>query len=382
MQAIILAGGKGRQLRSVDSNVPKPLLPLFDRPLTEHAIRLMAQHGIKDIYITASDAAQEMLNCLGDGSQLGVHIHYSVESEPLGTAGAVKLLQNQINDTLLVFSGDAITDFDISAALEQHKSSGAVASILVTSVDDPADFGMVDMDDCGQLTRILEKPRASEATSNTVSTGIYILEPEALSCIPYYCVCDFSREVFPRMINNSEPIMGIELQGYWCDAGNLQNYRRAHFDALNGKLKLEMPATQVTAGIWVGRDVKIHSSAQLTGPLLLGDGVVVEKNAVIEENTIIGAGTTIGEGSRVRRSIIGCGSSICASSEVVNSLIEGSYTLAQPGTIRDHTLLTQARYTVPRPTSSPIRVPKPRPAQPEPEFSADKVNEQSGSIVR
>lgn len=381
MQAIILAGGKGRQLRSVDSNVPKPLLPLFDRPLIEHSIRLMAEHGITEIFITASDAGQDMMSYLGNGTRWGVHIHYSIESEPLGTAGAVKLLQNQINDTFLVFSGDAITDFDISTALDQHKASGAVASILISSVEDPADFGMVQLDNQNRLTRILEKPRSSEATSNTVSTGIYILEPEALSSIPYHQVCGLARETFPRMINNQEPVMGIELKGYWCDAGNLHNYREAHFDALTSKLNLDMPAVQVAGGIWVGKDVNVHSSAQLTGPLFLGAGVVVGKDAVIRENTVIGEGTTIGEGSRVSRSVIGSGSSICANSEISNCLVEANFTLAESDMLRDRTLLTQARYTAPRPATNPIRIPRPKPSTPEPELNADTANEQSRSIV-
>jgi mannose-1-phosphate guanylyltransferase / phosphomannomutase len=260
MQAVILAGGEGTRLHSVNTSVPKPLAPLFDRPVLEHTITLLARHGITDIILTVASPATELIGYFGNGSAFGVKIRYSVEADPLGTAGAVKLIQGMLKETFVVVSGDVVTDADLGAALTRHRSASAVATLLLHDADDPTQFGVVDCDSAGKITRIIEKPKSSDAFSNVVNTGIYILEPEALGSIPHFGPCDFTREVFPRMLANQEPVYGFAVQGYWCDIGNLHHYRRVHFDALEGKLNLDLPAAHIGHGIWMGERLEVHNS--------------------------------------------------------------------------------------------------------------------------
>ena len=335
MQAVILAGGNAAQLHPWNTGIPKPLVPFFDRPVTEYAIRLLARHGVQDIIITTSYLAKDVARYFGDGSRWGVGIRYSIENEPMGTAGAVKLVGGMISDTFVVVSGDIITDFDISAALETHKSAGSIATILLAEADDPTQFGIVDCEESGTVSRLVEKPRCTEALTNTVSTGIYILEVEALSSIPYNEAQDFARHTFPRLIRNREPVQGLRLPGYWCDIGDLPQYRNAHFDALRGKIRLDLPAVYAGEGIWVGDEVDIHPSVQLSSPIYIGSQASIGRNAVLGEYTVVGANARIDEGACVARSVIGGGACVGKEMKVADCVIGGRYTVIESEDGRD-----------------------------------------------
>ena len=327
MQAVILAGGKRTQLYPPAANVPKPMLPLFDRPVMEHSVRLLVKHGITDIIVTVSRAAGGIIEHFGDGSRWEARIRYSVENEPRGTAGGVKLVQDMIEGDFVVVPGDAVTDFDLTAAVDAHRSASAVASLMLYEVEDPTDFGLVGHDEHGMITRFVEKPKASEVFTNTVSTGIYILEPEVLSCIPYAKPYDFARELFPRMLNNQEPVYGFSLPGYWCDVGDGLRYRNCHVDALRGELKLDMPAVRIHEGMWVGEGVDVHPSAQLSSPLYVGPGVRVGRNAVLGECTVIGAETVVDEDAYIARSVIGGGSFVGRNARITDCVVGTGYTV-------------------------------------------------------
>lgn len=347
MQAVILAGGKGTRLHPLTTNIPKPMVPFFDRPVMEHCVKLLAKHGVKDIIVTVSYLAKDIMHYFGDGSRWGVKIRYSVESEPLGTAGGVKLVQNMINDTFIVVSGDAITDFDLSNAIEKHKSASAIASLILYEVEDPSQFGLVECTGDGKITRFLEKPKSTEIFTNTVNTGIYIMEPQVLSSIPYNEVHDFARDLFPRLMNNSEPLYGFSLDGYWCDVGNLLQYRNAHFDALHGRVKLDLPAVHVGEGIWLGEGAYIHPSVQLSSPVYLGSGVSVRRNAVLGEHSVIGADTLVDEGAWIERSVIGKRSFIGRETHISDCIIGNGYTVMASENIYDQTLVQSASESVP-----------------------------------
>lgn len=329
MQAVILAGGNTAQLHPWTPGIPKPLLPFFDRPVTEHIIRLLARHDIRDIIITTSYLAKDMIRYFGDGSRWGVSIRYSVESEPMGTAGAVKLVQEMISDTFVVISSDIVTDLDISAALQSHKSAGSIATILLHEVEDPSRFGVVGCEDSGKVSRFVEKPRSSEAFANTISTGIYILEPEALSSISHFEAQDFARHLFPLLLRNQEPVHSSRLPGYWCDLGDLLQYRNAHFDALQGKIRLDLPAIYIGEGIWVGDGVDMHPSVQLASPIFIGSGASIGRNAVIGAHTIVGANAQIDEGAYVARSVICGGATVGRETTVADTVIAGGYTVVE-----------------------------------------------------
>jgi len=339
MQAVILAGGKGTRLHPLTTNIPKPMVPFFDRPVMEHCIKLLAKHDIKDIIITVSYLAKDIMHYFGNGSRWGVKIRYSVETEPLGTAGGVKLIQPMINDTFVIVSGDAVTDVDLTAAIEMHRSASSVASLMLYEVEDPTQFGLVECDSDNRVTRFLEKPKTSEIFTNTVNTGIYILEPEVLSSIPYNEVHDFARNLFPRLLHNSEPMYGFKLPGYWCDVGNLLQYRNAHFDALHGRVKLDLPAIHVGEGIWVGEGVDIHPSVQLASPVFVGKGASIRRNATLGEHSIIGADSLVDEGAYVTRSVIGCRSFIGRETKITDCIIGSGYSVMESESIYDRTLV-------------------------------------------
>lgn len=350
MQAVILAGGKGTRLHPLTANIPKPMVPLFDRPVMEHCICLLARHGITDIIVTVSYLARDIMRYFGDGSRLGVKIRYSVETEPLGTAGGVKLIQEMIDDTFVVVSGDAVTDFDFRAAIEKHRAASAIATLLLHQVEDPTQFGIVECDPEGYITHFVEKPRSSEVFTNTVNTGIYIMEPDALSCIPYFQPYDFARELFPRMLNNREPVYGFAMPGYWCDVGNLLQYRNVHFDALEGRVDIDIPATHLGEGVWLGERVEIHSSVDLAAPVFLGDGVTVRGDSVLGERTVIGAETLVDEAAHIARSVIGSRSFVGRNTRVTDCIIGSSYSIMDSESVYDRTLVEHMHY---QPTAAP-----------------------------
>jgi mannose-1-phosphate guanylyltransferase/phosphomannomutase len=329
MQAVILAGGNATRLYSATSHIPKPLMPFFDRPVVEYAVRLLAKHDIRDIIIATSHATSEIVDYFGDGSRWQVSIRYSVESEPMGTAGAVKLAREMITGTFLVICGDIITDFDLRSAIRAHKSASGIATIVVHKVDDPTQFGMVERDASGRVSRFIEKPRTSEAYTDTVSAGIYVLEPESLSSIAYNQVQDFAINLFPRLLRNMEPVYAFEPEGYWCDVGDMLQYRNAHFDALQGRVHLDLPAIHAGEGIWVGDAVNVHPSVGLSSPVFIGSGASVGRNAVLGAQTVIGANARIGEGAYVARSVIGIGSSIGSQMRVTDTIISSGYAVVE-----------------------------------------------------
>lgn len=331
MQAVVLAGGSSARLHGLSSDLPKPLAPFFDRPLVHHTIKLLARHDIRDITVAVSHKAKELIDHLGDGTSYGVNIRYSIETEPVGPAGAVKLLQSKLTDTFVVVSGDLVTDLDLTAAIARHKSAASMATLLLHRVEDPSQFGIVGCDEDGRVTRFIEKPRASETFTSIVNTGIYVLEPEALSSVAYNAVQDFATNLLPRMLCNQERVYGFEVPGYWCDTGDLNKYRTAHFDALQGKLSIELPAIHVGEGIWVGGGVSIDPSAQLSSPIYIGAGATIGRNARIGEHTIIGAESHIGEEAYVARSVIGAGAHIGRETDVTDSVIRGGYLVTETG---------------------------------------------------
>lgn len=357
MQAIIMAGGKGTQLYPLTTSITKPMLPLFDRPAMEHCIRLLARQGIGDIIVTLSFLARDIIEYFGNGSRFGVRIRYSVETEPRGTAGGVKLVQHMIDDTFVVISGDAVTDIDLSEAIQRHRSASASATILYDEVDDPTQFGSVECDSAGKVTRFVEKPRSTEAKCGTVSTGIYVMEPDALDGMPSDRPWDFARDVFPRMLSNGDPLYAARIPGYWCDIGNVAQYRAVHFDALEGRLKLELPAVHIGQGVWLGERVDVHSSVDVSSPVYLGTGAVVRRNATLGARTVVGSDALVDEGARISRSVIGTQSVVGRNTSVTDCIVGGASSVSDGANAIEQTLTAPVHYETPEIVR--VRVPKP-----------------------
>jgi len=228
MRAVLMAGGSGTRLRPLTCDLPKPMVPILNRPIAEHIINLLKRHNITEIIATLHYLPDALRDYFQDGSGFGVQMNYAVEDEqPLGTAGCVKNIEELLDDTFLVISGDSITDFDLSAAIAFHRDKGSRATLILTRVPNPMEFGVVITDENQKISRFLEKPSTSEIFSDTVNTGTYILEPEVLEYLPANEESDFSKDLFPLLLERQEPMYGYIAEGYWCDVGHLDAYRQA-----------------------------------------------------------------------------------------------------------------------------------------------------------
>ncbi|MDQ3645891.1 MAG: sugar phosphate nucleotidyltransferase [Actinomycetota bacterium] len=325
LHAVIMAGGEGSRLRPLTSNVPKPMLPVANRPLMEHIVMLVRSHGITDVVATVQFLSSVVRNYFGDGSDLGVSLSYATEEMPLGTAGSVLAARDLLAGTFVVISGDALTDIDLTEVVAFHRKRGAAATLVLKRMEDPLEFGIVMTGADGQIERFLEKPTWGQVFTDTINTGIYVLEPDVLDLIPPDQPHDFSSELFPTMLDKGLPLFGFVSDAYWTDVGNSDAYLRAHADVLSAKVAIDMPGFELQPRVWVGEDVDVAPTARIVGPALIGDncrigaGAKVGPFAVLGSNTIVsddaqvtgGAvvmdGSHMGPYSRVRGAVVGRG---------------------------------------------------------------------------
>jgi mannose-1-phosphate guanylyltransferase/phosphomannomutase len=320
IKAVVMAGGEGSRLRPLTSQYPKPLVPVAGTPVIEHILRLLREHGITQVILTLQYLGAEIRNRLGDGSDLDMEIEYVVEDRPLGTAGSVGNAAHLLDDTFLVISGDALTDIDLSWAVEEHRRRGSHASIVLKSVPNPLEYGVVITAPDGRVRRFLEKPSWGEVFSDHANTGIYVIEPSVLGHIKPDVSVDWSQDVFPGMLRRKEPLFGIVAEGYWCDIGSIQSYMQANWDALEGHVRCHIPGRR-EGNVWIGDGVEFGIGVQLEGPAFIGDEVklkagafinghaVIDKYAIIDDNakvsnTVIWPHSYIGENCRLRQSIV------------------------------------------------------------------------------
>lgn len=305
MRAVLMAGGSGTRLRPLTCDLPKPMVPILNRPIAEHIVHLLRRNGISEIIATLHYLPDIMRDYFQDGREFGVQMTYAVEEDqPLGTAGCVKNIAELLDNTFFVISGDAVTDFDLQAALRFHREKGAKATLVLTRVPNPIEFGVVITDADGRITRFLEKPSTSEIFSDTVNTGTYILEPEILDYLPENQESDFSKDLFPLLLAKGEPIFGYVADGYWCDVGHLEAYREAQYDALYGKVHLEHAYPESSPGLWVGQNTHIDPTATLHPPILIGNNCRIGARVTIESGTVIGDNVTIGSDADLKRPIL------------------------------------------------------------------------------
>ncbi|NLA11344.1 MAG: NTP transferase domain-containing protein [Firmicutes bacterium] len=303
MKAVIMAGGEGSRLRPLTCDRPKPMVPVMNRPLMEYSVELLQRHGFREIAVTLQYLPDQIKEHFGSGGRFGVNLHYFVEEEPLGTAGSVKNAAAMLDETFVVLSGDALTDFNLTAAVELHRARGAVATLVLKSVENPLEYGVVMIGPDGRVNRFLEKPGWGEVFSDTVNTGIYILEPEVLSLIETGRMVDFSRDLFPRLLEMEEPLFGCVLEGFWCDIGDLREYLRAHREILAGRVEVQLKGREHRKGIWMEEGVSVHPRSQLSGPLYLGAGCHIGEGVRLGEGTVLGPHTRAVERSSVKRGL-------------------------------------------------------------------------------
>jgi NDP-sugar pyrophosphorylase family protein len=303
MNAVILAGGKGTRLRPLTLNTPKPIVPILTRPFLSLQIDLLKRTGIEDIVLSLSYQPRRIEEIFGNGSELGVRIHYTMEPEPLGTAGAVKNAEALLSSRTVVFNGDVLSDLDLAAVIAWHESVGAKATIVLTPVLNPSAYGLVETGDDGQVKRFLEKPSYDEITCDTINAGVYILEPELFELIPSGKSYSFERGFFPHLLRDRIPFFAFVHRGYWIDIGTPEKYLKVHRDILSGVLPFQGFHPNA-GGTYVDPDATVETGVRLTGPAYIGAGTTVKARAVIEAYAVIGPNCRIEEGASVGDSVL------------------------------------------------------------------------------
>lgn len=304
MKAVVMAGGEGSRLRPLTLGRPKPMVPVVNQPVMAHIIDLLKKHGITDIVVTLQYKAEDIQDHFGDGKSYGVNIKYSVEEVPLGTAGSVKLAEELLDETFIVISGDALTDFDLTAIIDYHNEHRAIATLTLTRVANPLEYGVVIIEDDGKVRQFQEKPSWGEVFSDTVNTGIYVLDPKIFEYMDKGGNYDWSQQIFPQMLEKGDSIYGYVADGYWSDVGSLGDYIRSTADLLEGKINIDMPGTDLGGRIWVEDDVEIAPDAQLYGPIYLGEGVKIKGGAIIRGPSVIRDFTIVDNRATIDRSIV------------------------------------------------------------------------------
>jgi mannose-1-phosphate guanylyltransferase/phosphomannomutase len=330
MKAVVMAGGEGTRLRPLTSNQPKPMVPIVGKPCMEHILELLREHGLTDVVVTVAFLPQAIRGYFGEGDTLGMQIGYSVEESPLGTAGSVRLAAKQLDETFVVISGDALCDVDLSALIAFHKEREAAVTIGLKAVDNPLEFGIVVTDEEGRIERFLEKPSWSQVFSDTINTGIYVLEPEVLRHVPTDRPFDFSKELFPYLLEMGRPLYGFVMDGYWQDIGNLDQYRQANFDALEENVRLNVPGIRIRGNVWLGEGVEVGDLDQIEGPAFIGNYCRVAPGANVGPHSVLSRTVTLRERARTTRSVIDASTHIGRS-----TLIEGAI-LGRSCDIRAH----------------------------------------------
>jgi mannose-1-phosphate guanylyltransferase/phosphomannomutase len=307
MKTVIMAGGFGTRLRPLTQTLPKPMVPVANLPMLHHIINLLKRHSLTDCVSLLYFQPEEIKQYFRDGSDFGISMKYLLAEEDLGTAGSVRNAEDFYRDErVIVISGDVLTDFDLTAAIAYHEEKGAAATMVLTRLENPLAFGVVITDQEGRISRFLEKPTWGEVFSDTINTGIYILEPEVFKRIPKGEFFDFSQSLFPKMLEDGEKLYGYIADGYWRDIGNLSEYRKAHTDVLNGEVQIETTHNQVRhdqATVWISKNVHVEPSAKFVGTVILGDEVMIAAGATIT-NSVIGDRCTVDTQSSIVNSVI------------------------------------------------------------------------------
>ncbi len=299
-----MAGGEGTRLRPLTSNLPKPMMPLANKPMMEHVVDLLRRHHFEEIVVTLAFMPDAIRNYFGDGSEFGVHIQYATEEVPLGTAGSVRNAAEALDDRFLVISGDVLTDIDLDKVVAFHEEKGAMATIGLVPVENPLEFGIVITREDGSIERFLEKPSWGQVFSDTINTGIFVLEPTIFEHIAPDRSVDFSSDVFPVLLRQGLPLFGAVADGYWEDVGTLEAYVSAHKDILDQRVEVDVPGFEVSGGVWMGEGAEVHPDAVIDGPAVVGDNARVGAGVRLGEYAVLGANVKVRDGAEVRRSIV------------------------------------------------------------------------------
>jgi mannose-1-phosphate guanylyltransferase len=351
--AVILAGGEGTRLRPLTNTCPKPLLPILGKPCVEYVIRSLVDAEVERAYLTCGYRSQDMVDALGNGRQFGLDMRFAFEDHPAGTAGAVKLLEKELGGTIVVVSGDVLADVDIRSLVAMHRRKGALATMALTTVDRPEEFGIVGLDDDGRIIRFKEKPKTEEVFSNLINAGIYVLDRKALQYIPEGERYDFSKQLFPKLLERSEPLYGMPLSGLWKDIGRPRDLLDANLRMAERRgVAVEMPGAECSGRIvatsfhaqgctiegpaYIGEDAVIGSHARLSN-CAVGRRAEVGGGAVVDDSFLMD-GCTLGEGCVVRGSLLGKTCRIGKGVELIDAVLGDKAVLEGPQRVEKRTI--------------------------------------------
>jgi len=343
MKAIIMAGGFGTRLRPLTCKIPKPMVPMINRPMMEHIIMLLKEHQITEMVVLLFHQAESISNYFGDGTDFGVRINYIRPDADYGTAGAVGMARELLNEPFIVISGDLLTDFDLGGIVEFHNKKKALATITLTRVANPLEYGIVITDQDDRIVRFLEKPTWGQVFSDTINTGIYILQPEIFGLIPFKKEFDFSKDLFPLILSQKKPLYGCITNGYWRDIGNIREYRQAHLDALKGEVRVDIDGDRLNLigkDIWVGKGSNINAkNSRLTGAVIMGKNVTVGQGTHLHD-VVIGDDCRIGENAFIEHSIVWSGCSIGDQARIEEAIVCDRAEIGSQAVIEQNAILS------------------------------------------
>jgi mannose-1-phosphate guanylyltransferase/phosphomannomutase len=343
MKAVIMAGGFGTRLRPLSCSIPKPMVYVANKPMMEHIVNLLKKHGLIDLVVLLYFQAETIKRYFGDGSRFGVNIEYVQAQEDYGTAGAVKNAQSLLDDRFLVISADVLTDIDLKGACDFHTNNQARATMVLARMENPLAYGVVITKEDGRISRFLEKPTWGEVFSDTVNTGIYILEPGVLDLIPDKHNFDFSKNLFPQMLSGNQPLYGYITRNYWRDVGNLEEYFQAHQDILEGRVGIETGGNLLhreQASLWVGKNVQVGEKVDFKGTVIIGNDVHIGSHSFIS-NSVIGDDTRIGEDVNLDRCVIWKDVSIGKHSILTEAIVANNSTLEEETVVFENAIVSE-----------------------------------------
>jgi len=369
MKAMILAAGKGTRVRPITYRIPKPMIPILQKPVMEFLVELLRQHGFDQIMVNVSHLAKEIESYFRDGQRFGVNIAYSFEGriedgnligEALGSAGGMRRIQDfypYFDDTFIVLCGDALIDLDLTAALKWHKEKGSMATVIMKSIprEQVSSYGVVVTDETGQIQSFQEKPKVEEALSTNINTGIYIFEPEVLDYIPSGVEFDIGSQLFPKLVEIGAPFYGVAMDFEWVDIGKVPDYWQAIRDVLIGKVKnVSIPGMEVSPGIYTGLNVAVNwDKVDIEKPVYIGGMTRIEDGAKIVGPTMIGPNCWICSGATVDSSVVFEYSRLSPGVRLVDKLVFGRYCVDKTGSSIDvqaaalNWLITDTRHPFP-----------------------------------
>jgi mannose-1-phosphate guanylyltransferase len=317
LKAVILVGGQGTRLRPLTYNTPKPMVPVLNVPFLEHVIRNLKEHNVTEIVMAQHYLAASMKDYFGNGSKLGVKLYYVMEESPMGTAGAVKNVEDFLDSTFFVLNGDIFHNRDFTGMLKFHRRHRAKATIVLSPVDDPTMYGVIETDKRNKVKRFLEKPKPEEVTTNMINAGTYVLEPEVLQRVPPDTRFTFEREVFPQMLTDGLPVYAYPTDNYWMDTGTPEKYLQLHRDLLNGK----HDSYSFEKDVMIGERSKIHPTVKFKGKVIVGDDCKIESGVRLTGLVVIGPNCTIHEEAEIKDSVVWHNTSIGQRAVIRSSIL-------------------------------------------------------------